>query len=105
MKDTHEVDSLGRAIYRALLNKPTASLSAPERVVVAVRVMDDEVDNGGWIQFCTNPSREYGEILPSALDSIGCPQCAAIARDVLGILEFPPHHYDDAALEQALEEL
>ena len=105
MKDTHEIDSLVRAIYLALSDKAAERLSHPERVVLAVRAMDDEVNNGGWVQFCSNPSRQYGYFLPGALDLIGCPQCALSARDAFGILEFPPQHYDAAALEEAFENL
>ena len=74
----YRIDSLVVAIEGALLAKP--KLTPAETVVVAVESMEREVNNGGFEQFFTNSSGEYAPALVSALEQIGTPETADVAR-------------------------
>lgn len=81
MASQYRIDSLVLAFEEGLSRK--GSLTPEERVVLAVEAMEREVNNGGFHQFFTNSSGEYAEELPGALDRIGCPATAALAREAL----------------------
>jgi hypothetical protein len=89
MTDTHRVDSVILAIEEALLQKPVAELSSPERVVLAVEALEREVNNGGYNQFFLNEPG-YAHEIATALTEIGCVESARIADDALTILASQP---------------
>jgi hypothetical protein len=106
MEQTHRIDSLVLAIESALQTKAEArgpqSLSQEERTVLAIEALEREVNNGGYEQFFLNSSNEYAADVVSALEAIGCPKNAAIARRAITALGLagPP---TPARLEEALE--
>jgi hypothetical protein len=63
------------------------ALSQVETDVLAVEAMEREVNNGGYHQFFLNSSGEYAAVLPGALERIGCPLAAKMAREALGHLK------------------
>lgn len=89
LQATHRIDSLVLALEQALLAKPAADLSPPERVVLAVEALEREVNNGGYHQFFFNASVEHAGDIVAALQAIGCPQVAAITADALAAAALP----------------
>lgn len=104
MKDTHRIDSLVLAVEGALMSKPESELSEPERVVLAVEAMEREVNNGGYLQFFGNSSREFTGFLVRALELIGCPKVAAISADAIAVLKLPKQ-FDGDTVERVASEL
>ena len=100
MKDSHRIDSLVLAIEQAVGTKPRTENSDAERVVLAVEALEREVNNGGYQQFFTNSSCEFTAFVVQALQLIGCPKCAAITADAIGVLDLPDH-FDADAVDQA----
>jgi hypothetical protein len=95
MKRTYRVDSLVGAIEQALNAKPRRNLSSAEHTVLAVEAMEREVNNGGFHQLFTNSSKEHTSHLLGALERIGCPKVAAIARKAIGCLGLPARYTPD----------
>lgn len=94
MTDTYRTDSLILAVEGALLQKASADLSTPERVVLAVEALEREVNNGGYNQFLLNePS--YAHEIVAALNEIGCPETARITEDALAVLGLRPGWTDE----------
>jgi hypothetical protein len=85
MRDSHRVDSLVLAVEQALASKSEVELSEPERVILAVEVIEREVNNGGYEQFFGN-SREFTVFLVRALELTGCPKVAAISAEAIAVL-------------------
>lgn len=86
----HRIDSLVMAFEEALGKKACqlgdASLSWPERVILAVEALEREVNNGGYEQFFLNSSKEYASLMVYALSAIDCPNTAAVTLDALEAL-------------------
>lgn len=80
LKNEYRIDSLVLAFEQAIQEKPESELSEPERYVLAIEAMEREVNNGGWEQFFDNTENEFNNLLPNALDAIGCPNTAQLAR-------------------------
>jgi len=87
----HRIDSLVMAFEEALGKKAyqlgDASLSWPERVILAVEALEREVNNGGFEQFFLNSSKEYASVIVEALSAIDCPNTAAVTVDALEALQ------------------
>lgn len=103
MRSSHRIDSLVLAVEQALLHKPEAALTEPERVVIAVEAMEREVNNGGYGQFFLNSPRESVFIV-RALELIGCPKAAAISSDAIAVLKLPAG-FDSNSVERVASEL
>lgn len=86
-KENCRIDSLVLAFEQAIQSKPDAELLNSERFVLAIEAMEREVNNGGWDQFFLNTNSQFDTLLDGALDAIGCPETAAIARDALDIYQ------------------
>jgi hypothetical protein len=101
--DNYRVDSIVLAFEEALLHKPTADLSREEKYVLAVAALEREVNNGGYLQFFTNPSNEFAAVIEEALRAIDCPVTAQTTHDALGALDLDsdlaPAAVEAAALE------
>jgi uncharacterized protein DUF4375 len=83
----YRIDSLVLAFEQAIDQKrQKEELSQVEMDILAVEAMEREVNNGGYHQFFLNTS-EFGPLLPSALERIGCPVTAKITSDALAYLE------------------
>ena len=72
-----------------------------ERVILAVLRFQGEVDNGGYHQFFTNPSREVAPVIVEDLERIGCKRIANITRKALEALRLPKQTVQ--AIEQAMK--
>jgi hypothetical protein len=90
MARTHRIDSLVLAMEQALEEKVAANglggLSEAEWTVLAIEGLEREVNNGGFHQFFGNSSQVYTAGIGDALDRIGCPQNALLARKAVGYL-------------------
>lgn len=96
LKSTHQIPTILYAMLFALVDKPRSELSLSERVILAVVMLDAEVNNGGYAQFFINSSGEFTPIVVHALELIGCPKIAAITEDAIEVLHLP--EYYDAEL-------
>lgn len=65
----------------------SASLTVPERVVLAVLALEREVMNGGYSQFFTNSSVEFAPMIVDALRQIGCPVTADLTKHAIESIE------------------
>ena len=83
MKEEYRIDSLVLAFEQAIQEKSESELSERERYILAIEAMEREVNNGGWQQFFENTDNEYNDSLPVALDAIGCPETAQLAREAI----------------------
>lgn len=83
LKDDYRIDSLVLAFEQAVDQKSETDLSDAERFILAVEAMEREVNNGGWDQFFLNTDHQFDSILVAALETIGCPNTAAIAQDAI----------------------
>ena len=76
-------DSLVVAFEQAIQSKvfrDGGDVSVPERVVLAIESLEQEVNNGGYDQFFRNSSIQYAPTLVDALARAGCPKAAAVAE-------------------------
>ena len=73
---TRQQDALVRAfesgLQRKALQTGDRSLTQEERIVLAVRALDREVNNGGYHQFFCNSSRKFAPKIVESLVRIGC---------------------------------
>ncbi len=80
----YRTDSLVLAFEQALQAKLSRSalekLTVEERDVLAIEALEREVNNGGFDQLFFNVSSDLTQILPDALERIGCRATAAIVR-------------------------
>lgn len=83
----YRIDSLIVAIEEAIQQKAArtglGSLSAEERIVLAVEALEREVNNGGYSQFFLNDSKEHAGVIVNSLIRIACPQTAEITETAL----------------------
>jgi Domain of unknown function (DUF4375) len=105
LEGEYRIDTLLAALAQAIGQKAAReadkSLSAEERVVLAVEALQREVNNGGYDQFFVNSSREYAPMIVDALARIGCPKTCAVTRkalDALGLDEL-----DGESIEAAMD--
>jgi len=105
LEGEYRIDSLLAAMEQAIGQKAAregdGSLSAEERVVLAVEALQREINNGGYDQFFVNSSREYAPMIVDTLARIGCPKTSEITRnalDVLGLAEL-----DEESIEAAMD--
>ena len=90
----YRIDSLVLVIEQALDQKSARdgdSLTAPERVILAVEALEREVNNGGYSQFFINSSREYAPLITDSLQLIGCLATAALTQQAIQALRLPRH--------------
>ena len=62
------------------------ALSKEERIVLAVRALDREVNNGGYDQFFRNSSKMYAPEIVQSLARIGCRRAAKITQRAITAL-------------------
>ncbi len=55
-------------------------LTEPERVIYLVRILEDEVDNGGFAQYYHNFSGNHANEIVWAFEAINAPEIAEICR-------------------------
>lgn len=89
LEDTYRIDSIIVAIEMALMDR--ATITATERIVLAIEAMEREVNNGGFQQFFFNSSNKYAGELTSVLRQIGVLGVAEIAERALGAIGAQPN--------------
>lgn len=100
------IDSLVLAFEEGIQRKGlhVPDITAQERCVLAVEALEREVNNGGYSQFFINNSREFVDVIESALLAIGCPKVAAITRDAIAALGIAGPVSAEKAEEAALRD-
>ena len=103
LEGKYRTDSLICAIEEALQNKAyekgMESLSPEELIVLAIEAFEREVNNGGYLQFFSNESREFAPMIVEFLDRIGCPRTAKLSEEALNALGMDDSITVDAILE------
>jgi hypothetical protein len=83
-------DSLVRAFEEGIQRKASRrgerALTQEEWVVLAVRALDREVNNGGYHQFFCNSSRKFAPHILQSLAHIGCRRTATITQRAVAAL-------------------
>ena len=91
---TGQQDSLVRAFEEGLQRKASRrgqrALTQEERIVLAVRALDREVNNGGYHQFFCNSSRMFAPQIVQSLERIGCRRTAKITQRAIDALQVSP---------------
>lgn len=91
---TGQHDSLLRAFEEGLQRKASQrgerALTQEERIVLAVRALDREVNNGGYHQFFCNSSRNFTPQIVQSLAHIGCRRTAKITQRAIDALHVSP---------------
>ena len=91
---TGQHDSIVRAFEEGLQQKAARSgersLSQQERIVLAVRALDREVNNGGYHQFFCNTSRKFAPYIVRSLERIGSRRAAKITQRAIDALRVSP---------------
>jgi hypothetical protein len=112
LASSHRVESLVRAMAEALERRAerdgSGSLTAEERIILAVEALEREVTSGGFDQFFRKPSRQYTGEIESALRTIGCLHSATIiahAVQSLGIRGIPTATLIERALYDGGDDL
>jgi uncharacterized protein DUF4375 len=92
LENEYLLGSIVLAFEEALDQKATRlgmdSLTAEERVILAVEALEREVNNGGYSQFFFN-SNKYAPMVVDALHRIGCPEAASLTRRAIDIVGDP----------------
>ena len=87
-------DLLVRAFEEGLQRKVSRigerALSQEERIVLAVRALDREINNGGYDQFFRNSSRKFAPQIVQSLTRIGCRRTAKITQRAIKALHSSP---------------
>jgi len=99
LRGTYRTDSLLMAMKEGINQKPEATWSFEERVVVAVEEMEGYVNGDGFNGFFTN-SPEHVPVIVHALQTIGCPKFAEIVAGAIQALG-PIDIQDAGAIEEA----
>ena len=84
-QESHRIDSLICAFEWGIQAKEAQKkkLSPEERLVLAVKALDREVNNGGFDQFLTNSSKRYAGEIVDALRTIGAKRTADLVAEAL----------------------
>ena len=110
LEGEYEVFSLIIAFHQAVDQKAAregdGNLSAEETVIIAIEMLESEVNNGGYNLFFTNSSKEYAPVIVQALVRIGCPRTAEITQKAIDALHLPTLNLEaiDAAMAKENEE-
>ena len=90
--------ALEQAIQKKLETEGKLKMTGVERIVLSVRALEREVNNGGYDQFFLNSSRVHAPAIVRDLLRIGCTEMADITRRALDA-----EHLDGEARTRALE--
>jgi Domain of unknown function (DUF4375) len=82
LEGRYRIDSLVLAFEEAIRRKRSArhALTDEERIILAIEALEREVNNGGYVQFFTNSSREFAPTIVDSLRRIGCKKTASITQ-------------------------
>lgn len=100
----HYLIALSETLCPLVWEEPLTDLSIEEQVFVCVFEVEREVNNGGFDQFFRNSFGRYGRESVNALETIGAPKMAKLARKALAAA-FPSGEvpWDRERREDALE--
>jgi uncharacterized protein DUF4375 len=91
---TGQHDSLVCAFEEGIQRKASRTgertLTQEERIVLAVRALDREVNNNGYHQFFCNSSRKFAPRIVRSLARIGCRRAAKITQRAIDALRASP---------------
>ncbi|NJM37531.1 MAG: DMP19 family protein, partial [Akkermansiaceae bacterium] len=83
----YRIDSIVLALEQALEQLSVErSLTTEESIVLTIEALEREVNNGGYLQFFENSSREHASSVVQALKSISCPQVAELTQRAIATL-------------------
>ena len=103
LASNYRIDSIVLAFEQALDQRSLArELTVEESLILAIEALEREVNNGGYLQFFENSSREYTATIVRALEAISCPQVAALTQRAIDSLEIDGE-ITEAAVEAAIE--
>jgi hypothetical protein len=101
-----QCDLLVRAFEEGLQRKVSRTgeraLSREERIVLAVRALGREVNNGGYDQFFRNSSKKFAPEIVNSLRRIGCRRTAKITQRAINAVHSGP--LTPARIEAAMRE-
>lgn len=101
LEATYRVDSLVLAFEQAMDQKAVRvgehSLTAEERIILAIEALEREVNNGGYGQFFVN-TPEYAPTIVDALRRIGCPMVAEITDRAVKVVQSAPITGEEIAI-------
>jgi hypothetical protein len=90
LEGEYRKDSLIFAFEAALEKKAARvgqkGLTDPESIVLAVKALESEVNNGGYDQFFFSSSKKYTPIIVEALRRVGCKEAAKLTQQAIDIL-------------------
>jgi hypothetical protein len=84
------VRAFEEGLQRKISRTGDASLSKEERIVLAVRALDREVNNGGFDQFFRNSAKKFAPEVVKSLTRIGCRRTAKITQRAINALHSGP---------------
>ena len=84
------VRAFEEGLQRKASRRGQRALTQEERIVLAVRALDREVNNGGYHQFFCNSSRMFAPQIVQSLARIGCRRTAKITQRALYALQVSP---------------
>jgi len=107
LADTHRVDSVVVAFDEAITAKAerlgATTLTTPEQVILAVEAIEREVNNGGFDQLFRNSSKEHATNYVSALEAIGRPDVADLAKQAIAALRLGKRPLTIEAIDRAMD--
>jgi hypothetical protein len=80
------VRAFEEGLHRKVSRFGEHTLSKEEHIVLAVRALDREVNNGGYDQFFCNSSKKFAPEIVQSLTRIGCRRTAKITRRAIAAL-------------------
>jgi hypothetical protein len=100
----YRIDSIVAAFEQALDQRSLdRQMTKEESWILAVEALEREVNNGGYLQFFENSSREYAPIIVQALEAISCPQAADLTKRAIAALQIDGE-ITETGIEAAIEE-
>ena len=103
MAGDYRIDSIVLAFEEALeQQRGERSLTTEESWILAIVDLEREVNNGGYLQFFENSSREHAASVVQALEAISCPQVAELTQRAIATLKIQGE-ISEAAIEEAIE--
>jgi hypothetical protein len=103
MASDYRIDSIVLSFEEALdQRKAHRNLKEEESWILAIVALEREVNNGGYLQFLNNSSREHAPIVVRALEAISCPQVADLTARAIAALNIQGE-ITESAIESAIE--
>jgi hypothetical protein len=105
--NTHRIDSVVLAFEEGISAKAerlgAGTLTRSELVVLAVEAVEREVNNGGFDQLFRNSSKEHATDYVSALEAIGRPDVAELAKQAIAALRLGKRPLTIEIIDRAMD--